>query len=160
MAACNSLCPLHQWCDQYRAQVPQPADEIQVGTLISRQARRPQGIESSIIMAGWETAWRTMAGIECIKRLKMQMWIHSIFLGQQPLWATLPMMAVGFLWRQGARVARTGNDPHTSVWREKLCHCELMESYFILSKSVHHFKLFNIYLIPPKNCPSLEINFM
>lgn len=84
MAACYSLCPLHRWCDQYRAQVPQRADEIRVGTLISRRARWPQGIESSVIMAGWGTAWRTMAGIECIKRLKMQMWIHSIFLGRQP----------------------------------------------------------------------------
>lgn len=43
-------------------------DEIWVGTLISGQEEWPQGIESSLIIAAWETAWRMMVNMWCIRK--------------------------------------------------------------------------------------------
>lgn len=106
--------------------IPSPStaavDEIQVGTLISGQARRPQGIESPIIIAGWETAWRMTVSIWCIRKDATGEVLagntDSFHLrGQQPCWTA---DNGGYLWLSDStllnRTCWGGHSTHTLLY--------------------------------------------
>lgn len=66
MAACNSL-PFESLMWSIRGPSSAAVDEIQVSSLISGQAKWPQSTESSIRIAGWETACRAMVSAQCFQ---------------------------------------------------------------------------------------------
>lgn len=65
-AACNSL-PFESLMWSIPGPSSAAVDEIQVSSLISGQAKWPQSNESSIIIAGWETACRAMVSTQCFQ---------------------------------------------------------------------------------------------
>lgn len=89
MAAGDSLCPFESLIWSILGTRTAAANEIQVGTLISEQAQRPQGIESPVIIAGERPHGGWCSTHDALGRMlhwtsKLETQITFIFSGQQP----------------------------------------------------------------------------